>query len=205
MQPINLHHRKSIRLKEYNYASPGEYFVTICTHQRECLFGEIIKEEMVLNSLGLIVQEEWLKTEIIRPELELDEFIMMPNHLHGIIVINCEPEIKKQAVVGTHGCASLQRKPRSLGAIIAGFKSAATKRINEERNMSRTPVWQPRFYEHIIRNDKELNNIREYIVNNPMQWHVDEENPMKDDQIENSRRDARLCVPTKTKNKILLQ
>jgi REP element-mobilizing transposase RayT len=179
-------------LKEYDYSSPGEYFVTICTHQRECLFGEIIKEKMVLNSLGLIVLEEWLKTHAIRHELELDAYIIMPNHLHGIIVIKDEPETQKKSMVGTHGRASLRgvtpqnaslrRQSRSLGAIIAGFKSAATKRINEERNMPRIPVWQSRFYEHIIRNDKDLNNIREYIVNNPMQWHVDEENPIKDDQ-----------------------
>jgi REP element-mobilizing transposase RayT len=175
-QQINLPHRKSIRLKEYDYASPAEYFITICTYERGCLFGGIINDEMVLNSFGLIVQEEWSKTQIIRPELELDEFIIMPNHLHGIIVIKDVP----RNMVGTHGSASLRRQPRSLGSIIAGFKSAATKRINEERKMPRTPVWQSRFYEHIIRNGKDLNNIREYFINNPMQWHVDEENPRRD-------------------------
>ena len=125
------------------------------------------------------------KTQIIRPEIELDEFIIMPNHLHGIIVI-------KETHVGTHSRASLRgittpdaslrRQPRSLGSIIAGFKSAATKRINVERKMPRAPVWQPRFYEHVIRNKKDLTNIREYIINKPMQWHVDEENPNQDDQ-----------------------
>ncbi|RPI06422.1 MAG: hypothetical protein EHM64_03090 [Ignavibacteriae bacterium] len=196
MSPISLHHRKSIRLKDYDYSSPGEYFVTICTHERECLFGEIINGEMVLNSFGLIVQEEWLKSKIIRPEIELDEFIVMPNHLHGIIVIKDESQI----MVGTHGRASLpetfvhdtsdgraslpetsddpaplRRQPRSLGSIIAGFKSAATKRINEERRMPRTPVWQSRFYEHIIRSEKDLTNIRDYIINNPIKWYADEE------------------------------
>ena len=199
LQPNHLHHRKSIRLKEYDYSQPGEYFVTICTYQRDCLFGEIIKGEMHLNPLGFIVQEEWLKTQIIRPEIELDEFVIMPNHLHGIIIIKDE----SQNMGGTHGRASLQgeptpdasmqrinpahsslrRQPRSLGSIIAGFKSAATKRINVERKIPYAPVWQSRFYEHIIRNDKGLNNIRDYIVNNPMQWHVDEENPDKDNQI----------------------
>jgi len=115
------------------------------------------------------------KTQIIRPEIELDEFIIMPNHLHGIIVI-------KETHVGTHSRASLRRQPRSLGSIIAGFKSAATKRINVERKMPRAPVWQPRFYEHVIRNKKDLTNIREYIINKPMQWHVNEENPNQDDQ-----------------------
>ena len=195
MQPINMHHRKSIRIKEYDYATPGEYFITICTYQRECLFGDITRDGMHLNPFGLIVQEEWLRTQVIRPEIELDEFIIMPNHLHGIIAI-------METHVGTHGCASLRgitapnaskqrinppnisprRRPRSLGSFVAGFKSAATKRINEERKMPRTLVWQSRYYEHIIRNDKDLNNVREYIVNNPIQWHVDEENPNKNDQ-----------------------
>jgi putative transposase len=169
MKPDPNHYRKSIRLKEYNYSLPGEYFVTICTHQRECLFGEIIKEKMIFNSFGLIVQEEWLKTPSIRPEIELDEFIIMPNHLHGIIIVKEEPKSKKENMVGTHGRASLRRHPRTLGAIIAGFKSAATKWINEERKMRRTLVWQPRFYDRIIRNDKELNNIRDYINANVLQ------------------------------------
>jgi putative transposase len=176
MQFKNLHYRKSIRLKEYDYSQPGEYFVTICTDQHNCLFGEIRRGEMHLNPLGLIVQEEWLRTKTIRPEIELDDFVIMPNHLHGIIVI-----------VGTHGCASLRgnitpvaslrRQPRSLGSIVAGFKSAATKRINAERKTPYAPVWQSRFYEHIIQSEKDLKNIREYIMNNPIQWNKDEENP----------------------------
>ena len=86
---------------------------------------------------------------------------------------------EEKMTIGMHSHASQQKQPRSLGSIIAGFKSAATKRINEERKMPRTPVWQSRFYEHIIWNDKDLNNIREYILNNPMQWHADEEAEMR--------------------------
>lgn len=121
---------------------------------------------MILNSFGSIVREEWLKTAIIRPELELDEFVIMPNHLHGIIIINDKLKSPAKFNVGTHGRASLQRKPRSLGSIIAGFKSGVTKRINEKRNTPQNPVWQSRFYDRIIRNDKELENIREYIAYN---------------------------------------
>jgi REP element-mobilizing transposase RayT len=182
-QGVNLHHRKSIRLKEYDYATPAEYFITICTYQRKWFFGEIIKEEMHLNPLGMIVREEWLRSQAIRPGIELDEFVIMPNHMHGIIIIN-------ETTVGTHSCASLRgnttsdvslrRQRRSLGSIIAGFKSIATKRINVERKMPYAPVWQPRYYEHIIRNDKDLYNVREYIINNPMKWHMDAENPNKD-------------------------
>ncbi len=162
---IHAHQRKSIRLKEYDYSLPGEYFITICTHGKQCIFGEVVDEEMHLNEVGKIAKEEWLKTPIIRPAVELDVFEIMPNHLHSIIVIKDESSIPK---VGTHSCASLQRKPRSLGSILAGFKSAATTRINKSRNTPYVPVWQGKFYDHIIRNEKELNNIREYIMNNPL-------------------------------------
>lgn len=129
-----------------------------------------------MNEVGKIVQEEWLKTPGIRPEIELDEFLIMPNHLHDLIVIKDESSIPK---VGTHSRASLQREPRSSGSIIAGFKSAATTRINIIRNTPYAPVWQGRFHDHIIRNEKDLNNIRDYIMNNPLNWWFDEENPGK--------------------------
>jgi putative transposase len=166
--------RKSIRLKEYDYSQPGEYFITICTHDHEYLFGEIVKGEMQLNEIGKIAEEEWLKTAIIRPDVELDAYVIMPNHIHGIIIINDKSPI---SIVGTHSRASLRRKPRSLGSIIAGFKSAATKRINEMRHTPSFPVWQSRFYDRIIRSEKELNNVRDYIRNNPIQWAFEKDNP----------------------------
>jgi len=197
MKTIKRYNKRSIRLKEYDYSHPGEYFITICTFNHECStreifenefegmlntsisrvkLGEIVDGEMRLNKIGKIVKEEWLRTANIRSGIELDVFIIMPNHIHGIIVIEDESPILN---VGTHSCASLQRKPRSLGSIIAGFKSAATKRINEMRHTPSFPVWQSRYYDRIIRNEKELNNIREYIQNNPLKWVLDEENPMK--------------------------
>jgi len=139
MKTINRYNRRSIRLKEYDYSHPGEYFVTICTFNHECTLGEIVDGEMRLNKIGKIVKKEWLRTANIRSGIELDVFIIMPNHIHGIIVIKDESSIPN---VGTHSCASLQRKPRSLGSIIAGFKSAATKRINEMRHTPSFPVWQ---------------------------------------------------------------
>jgi putative transposase len=172
MKTINRSHRKSIRLKEYDYSQPGEYFVTICTHNHECTLGEIMNGEMRLNEIGKIAEEEWLRTAIIRPDIQLDVFVIMPNHIHGIIVIEDE-----SLDVGTHSCASLQRKPRSLGSIIAGFKSAATKRINEMRHTPSFPVWQKRFYDRVIRNDKELDKIRDYIQNNVLQWAVEKDDP----------------------------
>lgn len=99
---IKRYHRKSIRLKDYDYSQPGEYFVTICTYDHECTLGEIINGEMRLNKIGKIVKEEWLRTENIRPGIELDVFVIMPNHIHGIIVIKDE-----SPNVGTHSCASL--------------------------------------------------------------------------------------------------
>jgi REP element-mobilizing transposase RayT len=162
---------------------------------------------MQLNEIGQIVHEEWLKTPLIRPEIELDGFVIMPNHLHGIIIINDHsvgthryaskehrhaaeahrdappnnqdgPSGLKGAGVGrTHSSASLQRKSGSLGSIIAGFKSAATTRINVLRKTPRLPVWQPKFHDHIIRDDEDLNRIREYILQNPIKWYYDEENP----------------------------
>ena len=174
MEKINRPHRRSIRLKEYDYSQAGEYFVTICTHDHECMFGEIINGEMRLNAIGKIVNEEWLRTTRIRPGIELDVFVLMPNHIHGIIVIKDESPISN---VGTHSCASLQRKPRSLGSIIAGFKSATTKRINEMRHTPSFPVWQKRFYDRIIRSDKVLVNIRGYISHNVVKWALEKDNP----------------------------
>ncbi|MGA3288357.1 MAG: transposase [Bacteroidota bacterium] len=160
MKTKKQHQRRSIRLKEYDYSQPGEYFITICTYNHKCTLGEIINGEMRLNEIGKIVKEEWLRTPNIRPGIELDVFVIMPNHIHGIIVIKDESPILQ---VGTHSCASLQRKSRSLGSIIAGFKSAATKRINEIRHTPSFPVWQKRFYDRVIRNDNELDKIRDYI------------------------------------------
>ena len=176
MQQINLHHRKLIRLKEYNYALPGEYFVTICTHNHECTLGEILDGEMRLNEIGKIVEKCWKKIPSHFINMELGEFVVMPNHLHGIIIINEQVEhIKTNIHVGVQNFEPLQ-----LGSIIRSYKAAVTRECRHCRYQDFR--WQRNYYEHIIRSDKELNNIREYIVNNPMQWNVDEENPMKDEK-----------------------
>jgi len=174
--------------------------VTICTHNHECTLGEILDGELRLNEIGRIVEEEWLKTAIIRPDIQLDSYVVMPNHIHGIIVLyegrdalqsdksvgaNCHsPHEKPQnnpfnngAYIDTPLQNTFRSPSHTIGAIVRGFKSATTKHINEIRGTPRMQFWQRNYYEHIIRSDKELNNIREYIVNNPMQWHVDEENP----------------------------
>jgi REP element-mobilizing transposase RayT len=173
------HQRHSIRLKDYDYSQAGAYFVTTCTYNRKCLLGEVINGEMVLSEFSEVVEREWLRAAEIRPNVELDEFIIMPNHIHGIIVIN-------ESNVGAtcrspegEGTSPLRKGPRSasIGAIIAGFKSAVTRRINDLRGTPYTPVWQRNYYEHVIRNENDLDEIRGYIINNPLKWDLDSENP----------------------------
>jgi putative transposase len=167
------HRRRSIRLKDYDYSQAGAYFITICTYNKECLFGKAVNEEMVLNKYGKVVQEEWHRSAEIRREVELDTFVVMPNHIHGVVTI-----------VGAQGLAPLQqdhpilqRKPRSLSTLIWGFKSAVTRRFNDLRGTPYTPVWQRNYYEHVIRNESDLSEIRQYIVKNPLKWDLDRENP----------------------------
>jgi putative transposase len=173
------HQRRSIRLKDYDYSQAGAYFVTICTYNKECIFGKVTNGEMVINEYGKVVEQEWLRTAEIRPNVELDEFIIMPNHMHSIVTIG-------ESHVGAtcrspkgEGTSPLPKEPASasIGAIMAGFKSATTRRINELRGTPREPVWQRNYYEHVIRNEHDLNEIREYIVNNPLKWDLDSENP----------------------------
>jgi len=186
-----IHHRRSIRLKGYDYTQPGAYFVTFCTYQRAEIFGSIINGEMKLSVLGEIVREEWLRSAEIRKEIQIfdDEFVVMPNHLHGVNWIvdvgadgvrptdDASVKTERMASAPTHQDArraSLRRAPRSLGSFIAGFKASVTSRAGRELNMA--GIWQRNYYEHIIRNDRELNNIEWYIVNNPINWQLDRDN-----------------------------
>ena len=187
------HRRRSIRLKGYDYTQPGAYFVTICTHQRQPLFGRVVDGNMALNAYGEIVREEWFRTAQVRPYVELfkDEFVVMPNHIHGIIWIVARddaPDMTHRAVGAQRRCAptiNTQPRgvtpnnvtPRSLGAIVRGFKSAVTKRINALRGTPGAPVWQRNYYEHIIRDERALDAIRRYIAANPLRWHLDRYNP----------------------------
>ena len=177
--------RRSLRLSGYDYAQPGAYFVTLCVHERGCLFGEIIDGDMRFNEYGQIVHDAWHRSEEIRREIGLDAFVVMPNHIHGIIIIHdvgadgVRPPDRAHPMNRAHGRAPLppiqhQRKPRSLGSFIAGFKSATTKRVNAIRDTPGLPVWQRNYYDHIIRSEKELHCIRQYIADNPMQWEMDQ-------------------------------
>ncbi len=165
------HHRRSIRLQGYDYSQNGAYFVTICTHSRECLFGGIIDGQMVMNNRGMTAHDEWVKTVEMRENIELDEFVVMPNHIHGIIVIHDGRGTMHRAPT-----AEQFGKPtsKSIPTIIRGLKSAVTKRINGIRKTPGFPVWQRNYYEHIIRDEQSMEKIREYIVNNPLNWERDE-------------------------------
>ena len=173
---VKQNRRKQLRLKHYNYSDPGMYFVTICVHNRECLFGDIVDGEMRLNEFGQIVCDEWLKTSDIRPNVELDYFIVMPNHFHGIVrimsdrrgVLQYAPTSEKRA---------FHSPSQTIGAIVRGFKSATTKYINQLRGAPGVPVWQRNYYEHVIRNENELFETRKYIQDNPLKWDLDPENP----------------------------
>jgi REP element-mobilizing transposase RayT len=181
----DIHHRRSIRLKGCDYSRPGAYFITICTQNRECLFGKVAAGKMRLNALGRIVWEEWFRTAEIRPYVRLNEyeFVVMPNHVHGIIWSE-DPPANYADTVGSRR----RRAPTmveqfgkpvrgSIPTIVRAFKSAVTKRINQMRNTPGAPVWQRNYYEHIVRDENELNRIREYINNNPLNWAMDQDNP----------------------------
>ena len=139
---------------------------------------------MILNQIGNLVVQEWLKSSEIRKEIELDQWVLMPNHIHGIVVINKDLNVNK--VVSVDQGASLAplrenvlRKPRSLSTFVSGFKSAVTRQIRKISTGDNTPVWQKNYYESIIRNEKQLNNIRQYIIDNPCKWDDDPENTIK--------------------------
>lgn len=157
------------RLKEWDYSTPWRYYVTICTKNFKDWFGEVKNGKMILNDLGRIVEEEWLKTKQVRTNVDLDYYVIMPNHFHGIPIIGGS-EIARS--VETHRDASLRIVKNNLSDIIRGFKGTVTKQIHKLGFSDFQ--WQPRFYDHIIRNEDDLRRIRNYIQNNPLKWELDE-------------------------------
>jgi putative transposase len=161
------HVRRSLRLKNYDYSQAGAYFVTVCAHNRMCIFGKVDAAEMRLSEIGRTVDSCW-KEIPMHFQVSLDQWIVMPNHLHGIIIMADEAPLATDD--------ALLLRP-ALGAIVGAFKSAATKRVNEEPRMERSPLWQRNLYEHVIRNEADLGRIRQIIVDNPIRWAEDPENP----------------------------
>jgi putative transposase len=176
------HHRRSVRLQGYDYSQAGAYFVTICTWGRECLLGQVVDGTMRVNACGQIVEEEWLRTPDICPQVELDAYVVMPNHFHAVLVIvvgaYCNTPLRDLSQTPQIEAIppSFQSPSQTVGAIVRGFKSAVTKRINLLRQTPGRPVWQRNYYEHVIRDAADCVSIRHYIEGNPALWLVDREN-----------------------------
>lgn len=166
----SLPHHKSLRIPEFDYSQRGAYFVTIVTQDRKPLFGRIIDAEMDLDDVGKMVKEVWMAIPDHFPNVELGEFVIMPNHVHGITSIT---------VAATHASPlpriSKGPMPGSIGAIIGSFKSAAAKRYREIRCNHENRLWQQNFYEHVIRNERDYKAIYDYILPNPINWEKNEE------------------------------
>ncbi|MFZ4621653.1 MAG: transposase [Bacteroidota bacterium] len=153
---------KQYRLPYFNYSSTGSYFITVCTKDRVNLFGRIENGKIIVTEMGRIAQDCWEKIPVISSFATLDQYVVMPNHVHGIIKIYNPDE---DSFLTTK---EFKIRPRSISTVVAGFKSAVTKRCREIDPT--IDIWQSRFFDRIIRNDAELNNIRQYIKNNPAQW-----------------------------------
>ena len=164
MHKQGMYHRRSIRLKNYDYGQPGAYFVTICTRDRACVLGNVVDGAMVLSRAGALVHAAWLRLVERFSRLSQDVFVVIPNHLHGIIA--CEGAELHQG--------AMNRAP-TVGEIVRAFKAAAARRIRQ-CGMG-TFAWQRNYYEHVVRDERTLSSIREYIVNNSQQWALDRENP----------------------------
>ena len=173
------HHRRSIRLRGYDYAQAGAYFVTICTQNRECMFGDVVEGQIALADPGRMVESAWRDLPEHYPGVALDEFVVMPNHLHGIIIL---------VGAGPRACPDKPRQPQgvaptlSLPDVVHRFKSLTTARYRREvRECGWQPfadrLWQRNYYEHVVRDAGELDRVRQYIAENPLRWDHDPENP----------------------------
>jgi putative transposase len=191
--------RRSIRLKGYDYTSSGAYFVTICTRGREMVFGEVVGDVVRLSKWGEIIQSWWHNIPSHFDNVECDEFVIMPNHVHGIILItdstvgvgSPDPGAR-QPGWGQHRAVQHRAGPfgrpyddmgnadprrPTLGQIVAYFKYQSTKHINQIDTNSGRKIWQRNYYERVIRDEDDLNRAREYILDNPGKWAEDGENP----------------------------
>ena len=153
--------RKRTRLPGFDYSQPGAYFITACAHNQRCIFGGVAGNLVRLSKYGHIVQDIWLSLPQYYSYISLDAFIVMPNHIHGILIYT-----------GTNG--DCQRV--ALPGVVGSLKSYSTRTINKLRSNSTPPVWQRGFYEHVLRPEEDINDYRQYIEENPLKWHLDELN-----------------------------
>ena len=176
--------RRSLRLPAHDYRQPGVYFITVCAHGRQPLFGSIQCDKMHLNEAGRIAANCWAAIPNHYPHVQIDTFIVMPNHIHGIIIItndhrpvgaNNHSPLRHNETPIHNDRSPFQSPSRTIGAIIRGFKIGVTKWFRANTNVH--TVWQRNYYEHVIRNEAALQEIRQYIINNPAKWNEDPENP----------------------------
>jgi len=174
--------RRTIRLPYYDYTDAGAYFVTVCVTQHRCILGEIRDTDVALSRMGQIALAIWEELPAHFSEVHLDQFVVMPNHIHGILFIKNESQNNEQsASVRTQHAASLRRPVRTfgplqageLGTIVRSYKSAVTRQVNLLRQTPGHTFWQKKYYEHVIRDESDLDRIREYIVTNPSRWAED--------------------------------
>ncbi len=188
-----IHNRRSLRLPGYDYSQPGAYFVTICVQHREARFGNIARDEMIIDDAGKMVYAEWQRLPARFATMELDAFVVMPNHLHAIVRIVDSTDVGEIRVeasqrAGTSPAPTDQTARPTLSDMVGAFKSITTdeyirgvKKSGWLRFDGR--LWQRNFYDHIIRDDRELNAIRQYIQNNPAKWEMDRDNPVGHNQL----------------------
>ena len=157
------------RLRQYDYSRQGDYFITICTKNNLCLFGEITRNKMILNQFGEAVKTVWQELPLHYPEVKNDIFIIMPNHFHGIV------SIRRNWRSGQRPDPTIKQQP--LSEIVRAFKSYSSREVNKIRNTSGIVTWQRSFYEHVIRDETEYRQIGEYILFNPAKWKFDRNNP----------------------------
>ena len=192
MKYRNTYRVESTRIPEYNYSQPGGYFITVCTKEREYYFGEIFNANMRLSKAGEIVKQCLLDLPFHYPNVQIDEFVIMPNHIHAILIITdvetglrpvSKTTINPAKIISDCNIKSLETglrpvstKTHGIPEFVRALKSFSTRKINIARN-SRTPeIWQSRYYEHVIRSEKEMKRIRESIFFNPINWDNDEDN-----------------------------
>ena len=175
-----IHHRRSIRLAGYDYTQPGAYFITTCAAGRLCVFGEVDYDSQSFrpSRVGQLVIECWNSIPAHHPNVELDEFVLMPNHLHGILkLIDLQKEKTTSSGITVPNEAFGKPVQGSIPTIVRSFKSAVSHHIAIEEIGIVRPVWQRNYYESVIRTNRELNHVRRYILGNPANWSEDPENP----------------------------
>ena len=173
--------RRSLRLPDYDYTQPRAYFVTICTWKRHSLFGEVVDDTMILNRSGQVARDQWIRLSIRFPQADFSKYIIMPNHVHGIIWITSEmmgtgdklTDISKKSLTHRTNHKN-QIALRSLGTLVRAYKSSVTWRLHTLDQSTRMPIWQRNYYEHIIRDEQDLQNISDYIQTNPCKWEQDQ-------------------------------